>query len=81
MNEKCLLAAHIEDFVSILFQSTPYLVVQSLAYEDGAWMCLRAVEAVGDAIELCEGIIDEDLLGPNSGLVLSSTHIRGCLSA
>lgn len=30
--------------------------------EDGAWMCLRSVEVVGDAVELGEGILDEDLL-------------------
>ena len=30
--------------------------------KDGAWMCLHSVEAVGDAIELGKGILDEDLL-------------------
>lgn len=30
--------------------------------EDGAWMCLRLVEAVGDAVELGEGILDGNLL-------------------
>lgn len=30
--------------------------------EDDAWMCLRSIEAVGDAVELGEGILDEDLL-------------------
>ena len=31
--------------------------------EDGAWMCLCLVKAVGDVVELGEGILDEDLLG------------------
>ena len=30
--------------------------------EDGAWMCLRSVGVVADAVELGEGILDEDLL-------------------
>jgi len=30
--------------------------------ENSAWMCLRSVEAVGDAVELGEGILAEDLL-------------------
>ena len=30
--------------------------------KDGAWMCLRSVEAVGHAVELGEGILAKDLL-------------------
>jgi hypothetical protein len=51
--------------------------------EDGAWMCLRSLDGVVDAIELGEGILDEDLLdNPPDGrtvcdvVVHASRHSR-----
>ena len=45
--------------------------------KDGAWMCLHSVEAVGDAIELGKGILDEDLLdNPPDGCTVGDVVVH-----
>ena len=45
--------------------------------EDSAWMCLHSVEAVGDAVELGKGILDEDLLdNPPDGCTVGNVVVH-----
>ena len=50
--------------------------------EDGAWVCLHSVEGVGDAVELGQGVPDEDLLNdPPEGRAVGDMIIHASMHA